>query len=261
MDASQFETTLASVEVRLRRLRMLYDQYFQGLERIEPQHERADVDRIIDQLRRSQPRNTALRFRFNQLVQRFTTYNVYWQRIRRQIEEGTYKRDVLRARRRFGDPKSKNENRGLELELDIDIEATLDSLPVSQPPPAPPEAAPPSARPSAAHRSKPPRASEARPSPAARKSVRPVPASKPKPESPPPPPPGGPSEAQIQALYKRYLDARRNNQERTDNVKLETIAKTVRDMIPKLAAKHAGKRIEFDVVLKDGRVALKPVPK
>jgi hypothetical protein len=249
MDASQFEATLASVELRLRRLRMLYDQYFQGLERIEPQHERADVDRTIDLLRRAQPRNTALRFRFNQLVQRFTTYNAYWQRIRRQIEEGTYKRDVLRARRRFGDPKAKGENREPDLDLDIDIEAQPVSELPPQPVPEPPVAAPASP----ARRSKPPRGAE----PPARAAPKPRPQSRP-PRAPAGP---GPSEAQIEALYKRYLDARRNNQERTDNVKLETIAKTVRDMVPKLAEKHAGKRIEFDVVLKHGRVALKPVPK
>jgi hypothetical protein len=239
MDASQFEATLAGVEVRLRRLRMLYDQYFQGLERIEPQTERAEVDRTIDRLRRAQPRNTALRFRFNQLVQRFTTYNAYWQRTRRQIEEGTYRRDVLRARRRFANPKGKGDKK-LELELDIDIEADA----ISE---LPPEAA-----------LEPPV-----PAPAAATPVRRSKSSRPKPRSLPPEPPvgPGPSEAQIQALYKRYLDARRNNQERTDNVKLETIAKTVRDMVPKLAEKHAGKRIEFDVVLKDGRVALKPFPK
>jgi hypothetical protein len=240
MDASQFEATLASVELRLRRLRMLYDQYFQGLERIEPQTERAEVDRTIDLLRRAQPRNTALRFRFNSLVQRYTTYNAYWQRTRRQIEEGTYRRDVLRARRRFASPKGTSEKK-LELELDIDIEADA----ISE---LPPEAA-----------LEPPAAAPARP---ARRSSKPP--KKPKPRSLPPEPPTagpGPSEAQIQALYKRYLDARRNNQERTDNVKLETIAKTVRDMVPKLAEKHAGKRIEFEVVLKDGRVALKPSPK
>jgi hypothetical protein len=33
----------------------------------------------------------------------------------------------------------------------------------------------------------------------------------------------------------------------------------VRDMMPKLAQKHAGKRIDFEVVVKDGKVALKPV--
>jgi hypothetical protein len=71
----------------------------------------------------------------------------------------------------------------------------------------------------------------------------------------------GVSDDQIQGIYMRYLDARRQNQERTDNVKLETVAKTVRDMLPKLAQKHAGKRIDFEVVVKDGRVALKPVAK
>jgi hypothetical protein len=71
----------------------------------------------------------------------------------------------------------------------------------------------------------------------------------------------GMSEAQIQRIYQRYVEARRQNAERTDNVRIETVAKTVRDMLPKLAEKHAGKSIDFEVVLKDGRVALKPVAK
>jgi hypothetical protein len=32
-------------------------------------------------------------------------------------------------------------------------------------------------------------------------------------------------------------------------------------MMPKLSQKHAGKQIDFEVVVKDGRVALKPVAK
>jgi hypothetical protein len=70
---------------------------------------------------------------------------------------------------------------------------------------------------------------------------------------------GALSDAQIQNIYQRYVDARRQNSERTDNVRIETVAKTVRDMLPKLAQKHAGKQIDFEVVVKDGRVALKPV--
>lgn len=72
---------------------------------------------------------------------------------------------------------------------------------------------------------------------------------------------GGLSDAQIQSIYQRYVDARRQNKERTDNVKIETVAKTVRQMLPKLTQKHAGKQIDFEVVVKDGRVALKPVAK
>src|SRR5262245_30400515 len=146
MDQRQFEATLSDAEIRLKRLRTLYDQWFHGLERAEPQVQRAEVDRLIMDLRRAQPRNTALRFRFNQLVQRYTSYNTYWQRITRQIEEGTYKRDVLRAKRRFGDrdvdKEKRNAKDGHELDLDIDIESALDAL-KSEPPPAPSEPPPP----------------------------------------------------------------------------------------------------------------------
>jgi hypothetical protein len=39
-------------------------------------------------------------------VQRYNTFTTYWQRISRQIEQGTYKRDVMRAQARFGvDPR------------------------------------------------------------------------------------------------------------------------------------------------------------
>src|SRR5262245_59029140 len=100
MDQRQYEAMLADAEIRLRRLRSLYDQWFHGLERAEPQTQKNDIDRLLAELKRQVPRNTALRFRLNQLVQRYTTYNTYWQRISRQILEGTYKRDVLRARRR-----------------------------------------------------------------------------------------------------------------------------------------------------------------
>ncbi|MEO8801127.1 MAG: hypothetical protein ABI551_24765, partial [Polyangiaceae bacterium] len=49
-------------------------------------------------LRKEQIRNTALRFRFHMILQKFNTYQSYWMRIMRQIEDGTYKRDVLRAK-------------------------------------------------------------------------------------------------------------------------------------------------------------------
>src|SRR5262245_57130106 len=100
MDQRHYETMLPDAELRLRRLRTLYDHWLHGIQRTEPQQQRAEVERMINEMRPQPQRNTALRFRFNQLVQRYTTFNTYWQRIARQIEEGTYKRDVLRARQR-----------------------------------------------------------------------------------------------------------------------------------------------------------------
>jgi hypothetical protein len=51
------------------------------------------------------------------------------------------------------------------------------------------------------------------------------------------------------------------NKEPTDTVKIDKLARTVREMIPKLQKKHEGKTIDFQVVIKNGKVALKPVVK
>ena len=69
------------------------------------------------------------------------------------------------------------------------------------------------------------------------------------------------SSQDVDRVYSQYVAARGKNAERTDNVKRETIEKTIRTMLPSLEQKHAGKKIDFEVVVKDGKVALKPVAK
>jgi hypothetical protein len=100
MDIKEYAQHLDELESKLDRLRALYEQYFQGLERLEPTIPRKDIERRVQALRRVQVRNTAMRFRFQQLLQKYTTYVTYWGRVARQIEEGTFRRDVLRARKK-----------------------------------------------------------------------------------------------------------------------------------------------------------------
>jgi hypothetical protein len=69
------------------------------------------------------------------------------------------------------------------------------------------------------------------------------------------------SSEDVQRIYSNYVAARKQNAERVDNVKLDSIEKTLRGMLPQLEKKHAGKKIDFEVVVKDGKVALKPVAK
>jgi len=98
----ELEHRLEDIEHRVERLKSLYEQYFQGIERLEPRLERTRLHNLVQELRKSQVRNTALRFRINQLVARMNTYENYWNRTVRQIEEGTYRRDLFRARYRAG---------------------------------------------------------------------------------------------------------------------------------------------------------------
>jgi hypothetical protein len=71
----------------------------------------------------------------------------------------------------------------------------------------------------------------------------------------------GSSSFDMERIYSQYVTARERNAERTDNVKRDSLEKTIRGMLPQLEKKHAGKKIDFEVVVKDGKVALKPVAK
>ncbi len=102
MDASELEKNITEFEEKLDRLRALYEQYFCGIEKLEPQVPRKDLDRRIMLLRKEHIRNTAMRFKFNTLVQRYSTLQQHWGRVLREIENGTYKRDLARAAARFG---------------------------------------------------------------------------------------------------------------------------------------------------------------
>ncbi|MCA9641274.1 MAG: hypothetical protein KC492_11290, partial [Myxococcales bacterium] len=106
MDADELDIQINELEHRLDRLRALYEQYFLGIEKIEPQVARKDVDRRFWALRKIKIRNTARRFKLQTLIQRYNTFQQHWGRICREIENGTYKRQMLRAERRMGSDAS-----------------------------------------------------------------------------------------------------------------------------------------------------------
>jgi hypothetical protein len=103
VEPDEIDVQLDELELRVDRLRALYEQYFMGLEKVEPAVPRKDVDRRIWVLRRTQIRNTARRFRLQNIIQRYNTFQQYWQRICREIENGTYTRHLMRAVKRLGE--------------------------------------------------------------------------------------------------------------------------------------------------------------
>ena len=286
MTPKEFEIMLADAEVQLSRLKHLYEQWFQGIERIEPQIPRKQFERTMHALRKVQPRTTPLRFRFQTLLQRYTTMQTYWRRIGRQIEEGTYRRDLLRARQRREalraqrehDRKSRSSN---PLELDPNAEVNVDKL-IAQASdsvdellkaPKPGTGKEPlgldesnlSVRPAAPPRAEVPAASFSKPRSRrpAPKRDRSSPAIPPSRKTAPPiaPRAKGPGDARMRQIYESYVDAKRQNNERTDRIDYETVAKSLKKMVPKLDRKHKGKRIDFKVIVKDGKVGIKPVVK
>jgi hypothetical protein len=144
VDAEEIGRLIADLENRVERLRSLYEQYFMGIERIEPLTLRKDIDRRLWALRREQIRNTGLRFKLETTIQRYNTYQQYWQRIVREIEQGTYQRDIGRAAQRFGDNvvtgfarrRQKMYEKGLEKKTERDAQRRTEAGAASQAPPA-----------------------------------------------------------------------------------------------------------------------------
>ncbi|MFZ1865779.1 MAG: MXAN_5187 C-terminal domain-containing protein [Polyangiales bacterium] len=289
MTPKEFEILLSDAEVQLSRIKHLYEQWFQGIERLEPQIARKQFERTMHELRKVKPRNTALRFRYNTLIQRYTTLQTYWRRVGRQIEEGTYRRDLLRARRRREAMRTEREEArrhrsSSPVELDPEQEVDVDSLiseasehlaalkspahtaesrgldlddsGIAAPQASRSEGTPASHPPSAFFRrpqSRSPGASRERPGAAihpGRKDPPPI-ASRSK----------GPGDVRMRQIYDSYVEAKRQNNERTDKIDYETVAKSLKKMVPKLDRKHRGKQIDFQVVVKDGKVGIKPVVK
>jgi hypothetical protein len=106
MEHGDIDHALEDLETRIERLRALYEQYFMGIEKLEPLVVRKDLERRMQVLRREQIRNTAQRFKFQMLVQRYNTLQQYWARVTREIDSGTYRRDVMRAAARFGEKQA-----------------------------------------------------------------------------------------------------------------------------------------------------------
>jgi hypothetical protein len=97
--AEVIEEMLDLLDTTLDRVKVLYEQYFLGIQKQPPTHLHNDVERKLRDLSQLQVRNTALRYRLATLAQKFGSYNSYWRRTLRQIENGTYVRSLSKVGR------------------------------------------------------------------------------------------------------------------------------------------------------------------
>ncbi len=91
------EEDISRLEREINKVKFEYEQYFMGMEKLEPVKMREGVERLIRSLTERVIRNTALKFKLSSLTARYNTFLQYWIRIVRQIEDGTYHRDQFRA--------------------------------------------------------------------------------------------------------------------------------------------------------------------
>jgi hypothetical protein len=225
--SNDLEVFVSELQKKFDRLKVLYEQYFMGIEKIEPQTARKEISRAILSLQQMHLRNTGLRFKVATLIQKWNIYQGYWNRTIREIEAGRYVRHVATARRRA-------EQQGLEF--------PAEEMGLHLPPhPAPALRPADRARPAEAQRQPP--APDGHP-PAAGAPLPPIP---------------GMSSDEIQALHRRIVEAQQMAGE-TTLIRFDALVAQLARQVPKLMDEHGCTEVKFEVVTRDGRVRLKPKP-
>ena len=99
-DSEKIAAKLKKLEEEIDRLIYEYDQFFLGFLKVEPQRRRKQVERTIRDLMDTYIANATLKFRLTNLRNKYATYREKWDRFLRQMDEGTFVRDVFRAKQR-----------------------------------------------------------------------------------------------------------------------------------------------------------------
>ncbi len=273
-EAEALTRELEELEVTLAELKAHYEQYFLGVDRHPPRQADAEMRQRLARLRGGQPRSAVVKFRIQALQQRFTTYDRLWKRTLSEMENGTYQRDLFKARRR----RKTGETPLAEARAPAD----------PAPPPETPRPAPPAAGiPLGTQGGVPKVAPVAIPTGTQGGASRPgpVPAVAPvaiplgtqggarRPSVPPAPIPTGTqgavaraaaealAEPRLRAVYEAYVAAKKSCQEDVSRLSYESVADSLRKQVPELLERHGARDVEYKVVVKDGKAVLRAVPK
>jgi hypothetical protein len=98
----QLEEELAEYGRIVDRLRITYNQFFLGVEKRPPWMVREQLEKRLRNSELNDTRRAGLKFRFQTLLQKYRTHEVYWDRVLREIEEGRFNRDEYRRNMGYG---------------------------------------------------------------------------------------------------------------------------------------------------------------
>ncbi len=93
LEPINYNAVFSKLEKMINDLKIEYENYFMGISKREPINLKQEVERIIRKMSAHSLGKTSRNFKFKQLSARFRTYDQYWMRTVRKIEDGTYGRD------------------------------------------------------------------------------------------------------------------------------------------------------------------------
>ena len=89
---------LDAMDESIAQLQVLYEKYFLGIDRRPPENQRKRISERMRVLKGTLVKNTALKFRLHTLFAKLISFERMWDRTLREMEEGTYRRDVFKAK-------------------------------------------------------------------------------------------------------------------------------------------------------------------
>jgi len=222
-DAKALAEEVELLEAQINVLRARYEQFFLGMDKRPPVQEHDQFKRRMLPLRQPVVRNSALGFRIQTLQEKVAIYERMWSRTMQEMENGTYRRDLFKARRRRNS--------------DPQVPAAKAPEPAAKgEAPAPP---PPAAKPSSTGAEPVIHIAGAR----ATEKIDPL------------------SEARLRGVYQAYVEAKKKCNEDTTKLSFDQVAASLRKQVPELLVRHRAQDVEYRVFVKDGRAVLRAVPK
>jgi len=275
-DQKAISDQVKQLDGELAELRARIDLFFLGLEKKNPTSALDEYRKRILKLKGEFIRNTGLKFRVQTLYAKFQAFERLWLKSLREIEEGTYSRDIFRLRRRKGQPEQTSAAPSAKAvepppptkdlwtleDLESDLPDELFAAPsAGRPsgtmarPPSPPPPPPPPLSPAGAASSQPTRPTDpGQPRP-------PVVARAPGAPSPSAAAEGGLSEERVKRIYEALVAAKTHCRESTDGVTLQSVEQALRKQVPSILKASGAKAVDFKIVIKDGKASLKAVPR
>jgi hypothetical protein len=225
------DARLTEVERKLDRLRGLYESFFLGVERTPPNVPRREMNRLILELQQEVITNSSLRFRFQSLSQRWVLFTAYWNRTMREIESGTYRRDLSRAQRYLA---SKGGMITEQEAIALGIPATRAKVFVE--------------------RQQKLVAARLATADAGKTATPAAPVAAPAPAIP------GVTEADVTAFYQRYVETHNKTGDPKPPMPLDKIRERLRTQIPKVLVERNCRRVTLEVAVEGGKVRLRAWP-
>jgi len=223
---AQVSQEVDSVEAALHALRGQYEQYFLGLEKRPPAKAHEQFKKRLAALRTVPSRNSALAFRIQSLQASSATYERLWTKTMQEMEDGTYRRDLYKARRRRKSvPETPVASKKESANKDAEAKQAAQKA----------ETAP---------------ATSASPT-----------GSQPEIHIAGTPPADPLAEGRLRSVYRAYVEAKRRCNEDTTRLSFDAVAESLKRQVPELLERHNARDVEYRVFVKDGKAILRAVPK